>query len=53
MTRTELINAIEKIDRRAYACQQRGDNINAQLAWREMNELEQQLEDCAVAGTAQ
>ncbi len=47
-TRNELINQIEAIDRRAYACQQRGETVNAQLAWFEMNDLEQQLEDCAI-----
>ena len=45
MTRDQLINEIESLDQRAYACQLRGETTNAQLAWLEMNDLEQELED--------
>ena len=50
MTKAEIIKEIETLDQRAYDCQRRGEAVNAQLAWREMNDLEQQLDDCAVAG---
>jgi hypothetical protein len=49
MTKQELIEEIQKLDKRGYDCTRRGETTNAHLAWGEMNDLEQQLTDCDVA----